>query len=99
AIGKFEAIEPHADKMNRQVITFKDRKMAERFMFGPKDIPSVGKVELTWVNTPLASIRSATQAGPEEGTMAAKSNTNGHQHAVTAETNEVDYDVADGNRL
>lgn len=69
--------------------------MAEKFMFGPKDIPSVGKVELAWVNTSLPPVRSATQAGPEEGTTAAKSNTNGHQHAVTAEPTEVDYDVAE----
>lgn len=69
--------------------------MAERFMFGPKDIPLVGKVELAWVNTPLPPVRPTTQAEPEEGGPTAKSNTNGHQHAVTTEITEVDYDVAE----
>ena len=45
-IGEFDAIEPHPDKSDTQIITFKDRPTAESFMYGTKDIPSVGKLEL-----------------------------------------------------
>ncbi|KAA8573925.1 hypothetical protein EYC84_005470 [Monilinia fructicola] len=39
-------------------ITFKDRHTAEKFMFGLQngEIPSVGKVDLSWIQTPLPPV-------------------------------------------
>src|SRR5580700_957750 len=43
-------------------ITFKDRFTAEKFMYGTSngEIPSVGKVELAWVQTPLPPVNLST---------------------------------------
>ncbi|KAI4194585.1 MAG: hypothetical protein LQ348_002610 [Seirophora lacunosa] len=100
AVGEFEAIEAHPEKSDTQVITFKDRKTAERFMHGVKDIPGVGAVELAWVNGPLVPAGKATvvRGGDAEGdaTMG-NSNANGGPppHASGVENVEVDYDVAE----
>lgn len=99
-MGEFEAIEAHPEKSDTQVITFKDRKTAERFMHGVKDIPGVGAVELAWVNGPLVPAGKATvvRGGDAEGdaTMG-NSNANGGPppHASGVENVEVDYDVAE----
>ena len=78
-----------------QVITFKDRRTAEKFMYGSKNIPSVGQVELAWVNTPPAPLHPATKTNTGEDSMMANSNTNGDHHANTADAADVDYDVAE----
>lgn len=57
-VGEFEAIEAHPEKPDTQIVTFKDRKTAERFMYGGgagKNIPGVGAVELAWVNSSSSS--------------------------------------------
>ena len=93
-MGEYEAIEQHAEKPDTQIVTFKDRKTAERFMYGTKSIPSVGKVELAWVNTP-PQVRPVTKQDGDDDAVMANADTNGNQPSTTAEAAEVDYDVAE----
>ncbi|KAL8938322.1 MAG: hypothetical protein Q9216_003960 [Gyalolechia sp. 2 TL-2023] len=95
AIGEFEAIEAHAEKPDTQIVTFKDRKTAERFMYGTKNIPSVGAVELAWINTPLPPVRPTEKGDVDEDTIMSSSNPSGEQPTTNAEAAEVDYDVAE----
>ncbi|KAL8725485.1 MAG: hypothetical protein Q9166_007323 [cf. Caloplaca sp. 2 TL-2023] len=95
AVGEYEAIEPHADKSDMQIVTFKDRKTAERFMYGTKNISSVGKVDLTWVNTPLPPAQSATKLDADEDSTMGNTDTKGNQQTTTVDVAEVDYDVAE----
>ncbi|KAL9593118.1 MAG: hypothetical protein Q9219_007674, partial [cf. Caloplaca sp. 3 TL-2023] len=95
AIGEFDAIEPHAGKPDTQIVTFKDRKTAERFMYGVKTIPSVGTVELAWVNAPLPPVKPAQKEETNGDAMPSNGHANGNQHPIHAENTEVDYDVAE----
>lgn len=75
------------------MISFKDRFTAEQFMYGTKDIPGVGKLELSWVNTPSQLIRPNNQKHADGDTGmrdAAADGDNSDKAAV-----EVDYDVAE----
>ncbi|KAI4222974.1 MAG: hypothetical protein L6R36_005757 [Xanthoria steineri] len=94
AVGEYEAIEQDGDKPDTQIVTFKDRKTAERFMYGTKNIPAVGKVELAWITTPSAT-QSAVKPDADDDTIMSHPDTNGNQPATTAEAPEVDYDVAE----
>lgn len=62
-------------------------------MYGPKDIPSVGRLELSWVNT-SAAIRPNPKQVALDGDMgmrdASADGDNGDKAVV-----EVDYDVAE----
>ncbi|KHJ35528.1 putative rrm domain protein [Erysiphe necator] len=78
-IGEYEDIEVTP---SRTIITFKDRRTAESFMFGSigGEIPSVGKVEMSWISTLNPSHALSRQAdtiksGPERGGDAAASAT------------------------
>lgn len=95
AVGEFEAIEAHAEKPDTQIVTFKDRKTAERFMYGTKNIPSVGMVELAWVNTRLPPVRGTEKGDADGDAMMSNSNPGEEQHTTNAEAAEVDYDVAE----
>ena len=70
-------------------------------MYGPKDIPSVGKLEFSWVNTPLTPISipskhdgAATNAMDTGGSNVTDGENGrdlgGHHGQI-----EVDYDVAE----
>lgn len=65
-------------------------------MFGPSEIPSVGKVELSWVPNPPISTSASNGDNSsfgkegEDSIMENAAGTNGHENV-----NEVDYDVAD----
>ncbi|KAJ8070776.1 hypothetical protein OCU04_001140 [Sclerotinia nivalis] len=50
-------------------ITFKDRHTAEKFMFGLQngEIPSVGKVDLSWIQTPLPPVTLPNTQNPSGG--------------------------------
>ncbi|MCJ1437876.1 hypothetical protein MMC27_007263 [Xylographa pallens] len=105
-IGEFENIKTSASK-DSQVITFKDRFTAEKLMYGPKDIPGVGKVEFSWINTPLPPVVMPAAKHDEDGVGDADMDMGG----VTADSEdgrdigagghhghgqaEVDYDVAE----
>ncbi|CUS13526.1 unnamed protein product [Tuber aestivum] len=50
-----EGIEPHPDKDDTQIVTFKDRRTAEKFIYTGNDIPNVGEVVLAWFNGPSSN--------------------------------------------
>ena len=85
------------DARDAMTVSFKDRFTAEKFMYGGKAIPGVGKVELAWVSTPLPPVRTEqidangdTDMGlPNATTEGNGARDSGHQTA------EVDYDVAE----
>ncbi|RDW92171.1 hypothetical protein BP5796_01565 [Coleophoma crateriformis] len=62
-VGEYADIETTPERTS---ITFKDRFTAEKFMYGTPgcEIPSVGKVDMTWVQTPLppVSLNNTTSA-------------------------------------
>ena len=66
-IGDFDSIEPDSAHPDMQVIAFKDRYTAEQFFYGSKHIPGVGKVELSWVTTPLPPATAFAKPPLEEG--------------------------------
>ncbi|OKL58052.1 hypothetical protein UA08_06685 [Talaromyces atroroseus] len=91
-VGEYESIEPNPDRPDSLIVAFKERYLAEKLMFGPAEIPSVGKVELSWVaNTPITSAVMPTEGQSEDTTMENAGSANGQEHAM----GEVDYDVAD----
>ena len=93
-IGEFEAIETHPDRTDFQVISFKDRFTAEQFMYGPKDIPSVGRLEFSWVNSPLPPGRASQKHTANEGdTGMGEASADGDNSDKVAA--DVDYDVAE----
>lgn len=93
-IGEFEAIELLATKPDTLIITFKDRATAEKFMYGGKDVPSVGKLELAWYNAPSAAAQIPTKASNPDGDVGmVGANADGNSgHAAPV---EMDYDVAE----
>lgn len=91
-VGEYESIEPNPDRSDSLVVAFKERYLAEKLMFGTTDIPSVGKVELSWVaNPPVTPSAMQVEQQSEDSAMENAGGTaNGHENM-----GEVDYDVAD----
>lgn len=81
------------------MVAFKERFQAEKLMFSPWNIPSVGEVQLTWVPNPpvvLPTAGSSTefkggigQDEPEDTVMSSSSVAN------SAPARDMDYDVAE----
>ena len=103
-VGEFSHIEPNPDRpTDSQIITFKDRFTAEKFMYGTKDIPSVGKVEFAWVNTPLppvaaTAVKQAVDEGDGDtgmGEASADGDNGGKAEDGQTVVMEPDYDVAE----
>lgn len=109
-IGEFEAIDSPPDRVDFQIITFKDRFTAERFLHGTKDIPGVGQVELNWVNnTPSSSYPPIAGAGTggslssslhgggakSEGATSVEPTVEMDDSGADRGAGEVDYDVAE----
>ncbi|CDM34434.1 hypothetical protein CBS147339_4945 [Penicillium roqueforti] len=98
-VGEYESIEAHPDQPNSVVVAFKERFQAEKLMFSPWNIPSVGEVQLTWVPNPpvvLPTAGSSTefkggigQDEPEDTVMSSSSVAN------SAPARDMDYDVAE----
>ncbi|KAK2789999.1 hypothetical protein FQN52_005809 [Onygenales sp. PD_12] len=63
-MGEYENIEPNPDRADSQIVSFKDRYMAEQLMYGPTEIPSVGKVEYSWVANAAAAPSSSSTTAP-----------------------------------
>ena len=64
-------------------------------MYGSKEIPGVGKVELSWVNVSSTPASSTTkQPGLDSDTGTADANPDG-EHGDKGGAAEVDYDVAE----
>lgn len=91
-------------------MAFKERYQAEKFMFGPRDIPSVGQVELAWVPNPPISSSSLPQSGGGGGSDTNKTGSDEDTLMDTAPIapgvpdqssgrkdggHDVDYDVAE----
>ncbi|KAI9667052.1 MAG: hypothetical protein M1829_005593 [Trizodia sp. TS-e1964] len=99
SIGEFENIEPNPSRPDSQIITFKDRSTAERFMYGPTELPSIGKVELSWVNTPsAASLLPSSTTNPLPAPSKAPSPAFDTPMQDTHEADAIkqeDYDVAE----
>lgn len=91
-VGEYESIEANPERPDSLVVTFKERYLAEKLMFGPAEIPHVGKVELSWVaNPPITGAAMSTEHQQSEDTaMENIGGVNGQEN-----TGEVDYDVAD----
>ncbi|RAL13777.1 CCCH zinc finger and RRM domain protein [Aspergillus homomorphus CBS 101889] len=66
-VGEYSSIEPNPDQPDSLIVAFKERYQAEKFMFGPRDIPSVGQVELAWVPNPPISLPQQSAAGSTGG--------------------------------
>ncbi|KAL5332656.1 hypothetical protein BJX70DRAFT_383540, partial [Aspergillus crustosus] len=71
-VGEYESITPNPSEADSLIIAFKERYIAEKFMFGPRNIPSVGEIQLTWVPNPPISLSStenhqaASNSAPSE---------------------------------
>ncbi|KAL4933342.1 CCCH zinc finger and RRM domain protein [Aspergillus undulatus] len=55
-IGEYESITPNPSEEDSLIVAFKERYLAEKFMFGRRNIPSVGEVQLSWVPNPPISL-------------------------------------------
>lgn len=52
SIGEYEGTNRLKESPETVSVTFKDRKTAEQFFYGAKDIPDIGPVEKAWRSTP-----------------------------------------------
>ncbi|KAF2456240.1 hypothetical protein BDY21DRAFT_348342 [Lineolata rhizophorae] len=59
---EFDTVEPHPERPDTQVVTFKERYVAEMFINAAPTIAGVGKVELSWVQGAPAAAAPATKA-------------------------------------
>ncbi|OJJ47230.1 hypothetical protein ASPZODRAFT_151756 [Penicilliopsis zonata CBS 506.65] len=101
-IGEYESIEQNPNQPDSLIVAFKERYLAEKFMFSPWAIPSVGEVQLSWVANPPIAFPATTQAGvpeknagDEEMDSAMDSMQSDAMKKDGAAANEVDYDVAE----
>ena len=65
------------------------------FMYGGKNIPSVGAMELGWVNTPLPPVRSGNKAEADHEEMLGTGHPTTNGDGAELGAAEVDYDVAE----
>jgi len=98
-LGEYEALHPHPTNPSQLVITFKQRFEAENLFFGTRDIPDVGKVEMSWVandpasSTPIKKEEDIKMEGMDDGQ---ERNGNGVRGGGGGERErEVDFDVAE----
>ncbi|KAF7592986.1 hypothetical protein BBP40_012145 [Aspergillus hancockii] len=103
-VGEYESIQPSSEQPNSMIVAFKERYIAEKFMFGPWQIPSVGEVQLTWVPNPPISVPTTpgpgldTKTGSDEDTVMETATTSLPPDPSAARkdgNHEVDYDVAE----
>ncbi|KAL3439329.1 hypothetical protein BDV09DRAFT_190900 [Aspergillus tetrazonus] len=68
-VNEYESITPNPNDENSLIVSFKERYQAEKFMFGPRNIPSVGEVQLSWVPNPPISVppQSPSTTSPDQG--------------------------------
>ncbi|TVY82892.1 putative RNA-binding protein [Lachnellula suecica] len=84
----------------RTSITFKDRFTAEKFMSGLSngEIPSVGKVDLAWVKTPLPPVSTPAKTEDlvmDEGDAMMPVSAPVHADVKRDHVENLDYDIAD----
>lgn len=67
-IGEYESIEPNPGHPDSVIVAFKERYQAEKFMFAPWKIPSVGEVQLSWIaNPPISAPPPAATSAEKNG--------------------------------
>lgn len=81
-------------------MAFKERFQAEKFIYGPWNIPSVGEVQLAWMPNPPISMPTpfdAKTGSDEDVTMGMTTPTQSQDQLGARKdgTHEVDYDVAE----
>lgn len=84
------------------MVAFKERYQAEKFMFAPWTIPSVGDVQLSWLPNPPVTVPS-TMAPEKNGTGEDEQDTAMDSAPAFNETpapprkgpQDMDYDVAE----
>ena len=100
-VGEFTDLEITPE---RTAITFKDRFTAEKLMYGLPggEIPSVGKVDLSWIQTPLPPVNVAALKGlkdedatMDEGDAMAHTSSPARGGLAHEQAENIDYDVAD----
>ena len=91
-------IASHTDRKDAAVVAFTERYKAEQFYAQARDIPHIGKVELSWVaNAPSAV---TTAANPVPGSNGAQYTESGDKDVRMGDgqdgaRGDIDYDVAD----
>ncbi|KAL6237352.1 hypothetical protein BDW75DRAFT_86989 [Aspergillus navahoensis] len=72
-VSEYESITTNPNDENSLIVSFKERYQAEKFMFGPRNIPSVGEVQLSWIPNPPTSVppsSSSSTTGQKQTVMA-----------------------------
>ncbi|KAE8150060.1 hypothetical protein BDV25DRAFT_155103 [Aspergillus avenaceus] len=100
-VGEYESIQPNPEQANSVIVAFKERYIAEKFMYGSWQIPSVGEVQLTWMpNLPITAAPSTPGSGMDTKTgsdedMLMESTSLDPSGGRKDGNHEVDYDVAE----
>lgn len=76
-------------------MAFKERFQAEKLMFSPWNIPSVGDVQLTWVANPPITFPPTESKGHDEPEDTVMSSAPTPAPEVNAPARDMDYDVAE----
>ncbi|RPB01210.1 hypothetical protein L873DRAFT_1842571 [Choiromyces venosus 120613-1] len=75
-----EGIEPHPEQDDMQIVTFKDRRTAEKFIYTGNDIPNVGEVTLAWFNSASTSNPSPNKSEDPNRMDTTEENNNSTTH-------------------
>ena len=102
-LGEYENIEPSPTSSSTLIVSFKQRFEAEKLFYGSKDIPGVGKVEMSWASSAATSSSTPTkQTRSDDDVKMEGANENGVNDEKTGSTNgasgkvvEQDFDVAE----
>ena len=105
-LGEYDNIEPSLSSSSTLVVSFKQRFEAEKLFYGSKDIPGVGKVEMSWVSSVAASSTRPGRRDDDDVKMeGASEDGTGGTEKIGAATNgggggggkaaEQDFDVAE----
>ncbi|KAJ9203646.1 hypothetical protein DTO164E3_276 [Paecilomyces variotii] len=101
-IGEYQSVDPNPERSDSQIITFKDRYVAEKLMYGPTTIPGVGNVEMSWIANPAPTPSATGGPGPdgktrdEDSVMENTGEAAPEPDSTRRDGNhEVDYDVAE----
>ncbi|KAB8235561.1 hypothetical protein ETB97_006890 [Aspergillus alliaceus] len=100
-VGEYESIQPNPEQSDSLIVAFKERYIAEKFMYGPWQIPSVGEVQLTWVPNPPITVAPTpgsgldTKTGSDEDTVMETTTPPDPSAGRRDGNHEVDYDVAE----
>ncbi|KAI9887216.1 MAG: hypothetical protein M1823_000964 [Watsoniomyces obsoletus] len=101
-IGEFDHLESNPERPDSQIITFKDRFTAEKFITTTSEIQGIGKVELSWIQNPIIGSKTPTTSStPNASTSVGTNNMSGtSKEGVTMEDHPMHdaLDHEDGGR-